>query len=135
MSNEASGSGTASALASIEREVDAGFGHQPAGMLQLAGGKIKPDGSGAPLRQRDRPLRRAAPELQDVPALDRAEHLELRFGDLGGAPRRSPAVGELGAVALLVFVAVGVPRIPVVCGVRRQVGRIGGHDRMLAPGG
>ena len=109
MSNEASGQGHRLGAGLDEREVDAGLGHQPAGVVELAARQVEPDRPGAPSRQPDRPLGRSAPELQDVLALDVAEYPKLRFRDLGSAPGEPAAVGQLTAVELLVFVAIGVP--------------------------
>ena len=82
MSNEASGSGTASALPWTSGKRHAGLGHQPAGVLELTLGQVEPDRPGAALRQRDRPLRGPAAELEDVLALDVAQDVELGLGDL-----------------------------------------------------
>ena len=63
-----------------QREADARLGHQPAGVLELALGEVEPDRPRATLRQRDRPLRRPAAELEDVATLDLAEDPELDSG-------------------------------------------------------
>ena len=73
-----------------QREVDAGFGHQPPSMVELAGREVEAERSGAGSRQGDGPLCRAAPELQDVLARDVAQHLQLRLWDLGGSQARPP---------------------------------------------
>jgi hypothetical protein len=105
-----------------ERELDPGRLHQPAGVLELPVGQVDADRPRAELRERDRPLRRAASQLQDVLADDVAEDLQLRLGDLVGTPRETGARRELLAVASLVVVAVGVPRCAVLRLVRREVG-------------
>ncbi len=77
----------------------------------------------AKLGERDRPLRCAATELEDVQAGDLAEDLELRFRDLRGAPGETATVPELFAVTSLVFVAVRVPHLSIAGGMLGQVGR------------
>ena len=56
-----------------EREVDAGLGHQPARVLELAVGQVEAHRAGAGPGQGDRPVSGATAELQDVPAGDVAE--------------------------------------------------------------
>src|SRR6185369_6986423 len=82
----------------------------------------------------DRPLRGAAPELEDVPPGDVAENLELGLGDLGRPPGETAAHRQLLSVERLVLVAGRVPRGTVVGGVLRQPAEIvgGGHHRTLA---
>ena len=75
-----------------ERELDAGLGHQPASVLELAFRQVQTDRAGAEPGQRDRPLRSAATEFEDVAAGDVAEDAQLGFGYL----RRSPGVPAAG---------------------------------------
>ena len=69
-----------------EREVDAGLGHQPSSMLELSLERSRPTGRAPARASADRPLRGAAPELQDVLADDVAEHVEVRLRDLARSP-------------------------------------------------
>ena len=103
-----------------EREVHAGLGHQPAGVLELALREVEADRARAALGEGDRPLRGPAAELEDVPARDVAEDVQVRLGDLGGPPREPATRSQEGAVALLVLVAVRVPEGLVASSVRGQ---------------
>ena len=80
------------------------------------------------LRERDRPLRRAAAELEDVLAAHVAEHVQLRLRDRPDAPR-SRAAFELPAVPRLVVVGV---RVPVRAVLARVFGQVQGARRVRA---
>ncbi len=97
---------------------DAGLAHQRARVLELAAREVEPGGTRAGLRQRDRPLRRPAAELEDRLAGDLAQHVQLALGDLPYAPGHAAAVGEHAPVALLVGVALRLPEGPVAGQVR-----------------
>jgi hypothetical protein len=56
-----------------ERELDAGLGHQTASVLELSLRQVQTDGAGAEPSQRNRPLRSAATEFEDVASGDVAE--------------------------------------------------------------
>src|SRR5581483_1216121 len=92
--------------------------HQPPRVLELPGRIVDPDGTGAEPGQRDRPLRRAAAELERILSLDVAENAELRLRDLPHPPAGVWSADEL-AVPLLVVVARPVPPGPVPQRVRR----------------
>jgi hypothetical protein len=85
-------------------------------VLELPLRVVEADGPRAALRERDRPLRRPAAELERVPALDVAEDAQVALRDLPDAPARLPAADEL-AVAVLVGVARRVPVGAVELGV------------------
>jgi hypothetical protein len=91
-----------------QREVNAGLGHQPAGVLQLTGGVVQADGAGPAADKPDRPLGRAAAELEDVLAGDVAERVELVLGNVPDAPAAQVGI-QLAAVGCLVLVAVAIP--------------------------
>src|SRR5207253_6838783 len=70
-----------------------------------------------------RPLRRPAPELEDVQAPNVAQDPKIPFRDL---PRAPSGVGrvQLGAVVPLVLIAVAVPVVAVLQGVNGRLGRL-----------
>ena len=72
-----------------ERELDAGLGHQPASVLELAFRQVEPDRAGAEPGQRDRPLRGAATEFEDVATDDVAEDASSDSG-ICVVPQASP---------------------------------------------
>ena len=92
-------------------------------MLELSLREVEPDRTGTELRQGDRPLRRAAAELEDVQTRDLAENAELGLRDLGRPPGETAALRQLVAMECLVLVARGVPRGTVVGRVLCQPGR------------
>ena len=105
-----------------QREVDAGFGHQPPSMVELAGREVEAERSGAGSRQGDGPLSAPHRELQDVLARDVAQHLQLPPLGSGRSPKPGHRSRPAGRRARLVLVAEGVPRGAVSRGVRRQAG-------------
>ncbi len=117
-----------------EGEVHSGLGHEPAGMLELLLGEVQPHRPRPGLRQRDGPLGRPAPELQDVEPFDLAEYLELALGDLPHPPAQASRGRQLRPVVALVGVAVGVPALAVGRGVLGQLVGVQpevGHDDLL----
>jgi hypothetical protein len=94
-------------------------------MVELPLGQIDAYGSRTELGQRDRPLRSATAEFEDVLSRDVAEDPQLSFGDLGHAPGKPGALGQLIAVTVLIGIALGVPEGLVLCLVMRECGRGG----------
>ena len=107
-------------------------------MAQLAGREVEAGGAGTGARERGRPLRRAAAELQHVLVADVAQHAELRLRAAPRAPRER-AGREVGAVHLLVHVRVRIPELPVPGDVVARRGLRHGDDesrsRRYDPGG
>ena len=123
MSNYASGSGTASALAWTSGKSTPASAISRRACSSWRAEKSRPTMPGAAFRERDRPLGGAAAELEHVLAGDVAEDLQLRLGILGRPPGRPAAVGEVPAVPRLVLVAIGVSRISrlrAACPVRAR---------------
>ena len=127
-----------------EREVDAGLGHQPPGVLQLPIGQVEPDRAGAGPGQGDRPLGGPAAELEDVTAGDLAEDQAPLSGICQTPQAIPPLAASCGPLSGLVGVGVGVPGGTVERGMVGQPGdrvRLGsagsvGHDpRRIAVGG
>ena len=88
-----------------EREVDAGCGHQLARVLELARRVVEADRPRAAAGEQDRPLGRAAAELEHVLAGDVAEDPQLGLGDLPHRPSAARRAADELAVPLLVLVA------------------------------
>jgi hypothetical protein len=101
--------------------VDACVGEQPASVSELAFGEVEANRPGAGPGQVDRPLGGAAAQFEDVAAGDVAEHVQLRLGEVPGAPGLAVA-GELLAVSCLVVIGVGVPGGPVAPLVSAEAG-------------
>ena len=58
------------------------------GVDQLLFGQVKANGMGAPLEQRECPLRGATTEVQHVVSLDIAENLQFSFWNAPNTPRQ-----------------------------------------------
>jgi hypothetical protein len=88
-------------------------------MDELALGQVKPDWPRASLDQSDRPLRRAAAQLEDVAARDLSQDVELRLGDLPDTPGHATTGGKLRAAVRLVGIRASVPGSAAGCGATR----------------
>ena len=107
---------------------------QPPGRLELSGGVVDPGRPGSASREPRRPVRRAAPELDDVEARDVGQHPELPLWDLPDAPHgvvhrplEFAVRGELAGQA--------VPDLAVDAGVAGEAVGSAAAPAAPAPGG
>ena len=92
-----------------QRKLDPGLGHRRPRVLELLRGQVQSDRPRPQPGERDRPLRRAAAELEHVLPGHVSEDLQLRLRDLPHAPREARILGQLLGVTLLVRVALALP--------------------------
>ena len=113
-----------------ERERDAGFGHQPPGVLRLPLGQIKADGLASSFASAMRPLRRPAAETGEYPSQQRSRGYSSSDSgklDHGQADRHCR---RLIAVTRWYSLAVHVPRGTVTgCMLGQAEAVVGALDR------
>ena len=103
-----------------QRKVEAGSRQRLARVLELAGRVVDANRPRAEPGEKNRPLRRAAAELEDVLPGHLSEDPELALGELPEAPAGlGPA--DVLAMSLLVLVRVRVPERAVLLEVRQAL--------------